>query len=415
MNVLAGALDTRPDMLNIELLFPKTRRQLENTILQAAGHGRKILVAWSFFSAGFETSRQELRYLKSRVDYSNVLHIAGGVHATAEPLQTLQAGFDYAACGEGEQIIMELVSKFTGDQPLDDIRGLNFIRDNAISRNGRGKTIILDDFPPHCAQYRKFGPIEITRGCIYACKFCQTPFVNKARFRHRSIGNIAEHVKTMHKSGLRDYRFLTPTSLSYGSDDETVQLTVIEEMLATVRNIIGPDKRIFYGTFPSEVRPEHVSPQALAILRKYVNNNNLIIGGQSGSQHMLDITRRGHNVEMIEQAVRYCVEAGFKPNVDFLFGMPGETENDAGQTRSFMHKLTELGASIHSHTFMPLPGTPFQNEAAGKVDEFTQRDLNKLTAEGKAYGRWKEQIGIAAKLFDLKRPKSKNIAGPREE
>ena len=32
--------------------------------------------------------------------------------------------------------------------------------------------------------------LEITRGCVYACSFCQTPFMFKARFRHRSVGNF---------------------------------------------------------------------------------------------------------------------------------------------------------------------------------------------------------------------------------
>ena len=407
MNVLAGALVANPATRDISILFPDTFSRLRDTIRDAAQKRRKTLVCWSFFSAGFGKAGEELASLRHTTGDGDVRHIAGGVHATAEPLQTLQAGFDYVACGEGEQIIVDLVTAFQRNQALDRIRGLNYLRNGTLSRNGRGETIVLDNHPPHCARYKKYGPMEITRGCIYACKFCQTPFVNKARFRHRSIGNIAKHVRTMHDNGLRDYRFLTPTSLSYGSPDESVNLPAIEELLGTVRGIIGPDKRIFYGTFPSEVRPEHISRQALAILKKYVHNDNLIIGGQSGSQHMLDITRRGHSVEVIEQAVRYCIEYGFKPNVDFIFGMPGESEEDAELTRMLTRKLVKLGARIHSHTFMPLPGTPLQHTAAGKVDKLTQAHLENLTAEGLAYGKWKEQIKIAEQLSAFNIPKQR--------
>jgi hypothetical protein len=52
---------------------------------------------------------------------------------------------------------------------------------------------------------------------------------------------------------------------------------------------------------------------------------------------------------------------------------------------------------------LPLPGTPFQNEAAGQIDIETQKHLKKLTAQGNAYGKWKEQIIVAEKLHKLKR------------
>ncbi len=403
MNVLAGALMDDPRTNEMDISFPNKFDALCTDIEKAQQAKQSIIVNWSFFSAGFAKARRELKYLKQKLDRQNTIHIAGGVHATAEPIQTLKAGFDYVACGEGEQIIVDMVSSFAGNRPLNSIRGLNYLQDDKLSRNGRGETISLDDYPPHCAKYRKFGPVEITRGCIYACKFCQTPFVNKARFRHRSIENIAQHVETMHNSGLKDYRFLSPTSLSYGSKDESVNLAALERLLETVRGIIGPKKRIFYGTFPSEVRPEHLSPSVLALLKKYVNNDNLIIGGQSGSQHMLDITHRGHNVEVIEQAVRYSLEYGFQPNVDFIFGMPGETVDDAKATRLFMQKLADLGAKIHSHTFMPLPGTPFQNENAGIIDSATQKTIKNLVAKGKAYGKWKEQIEVANNIVKLKK------------
>ena len=406
MNVLAGALMDDPRTNETDISFANKFDALCADIEKAQQAKQSILVNWSFFSAGFAKARRELKYLKQKIDRQNTLHIAGGVHATAEPIQTLKAGFDYLACGEGEQIIVDLVANFLQDKSLNAIRGLNYLIGENLSRNGRGETISLDDYPPHCARYKKFGPVEITRGCIYACKFCQTPFVNKARFRHRSIENIKRHVHTMHHSGLKDYRFLSPSSLSFGSKDESVNLPALEELLASVRGIIGSGKRLFYGTFPSEVRPEHLSPAVLMLLKKYTDNDNLIIGGQSGSQHMLDITHRGHNVEVIEQAVRYSLEYGFKPNVDFIFGMPGETEDDAHATRELMQRLADLGAKIHSHTFMPLPGTPFQNEVAGKVDPLTEKKLKTLIAQGRAYGRWKEQIQLSDNLVQLKKQSS---------
>ena len=144
--------------------------------------------------------------------------------------------------------------------------------------HGPGPRHPLDAFPPFNARHGKWNAIEITRGCVYACSFCQTPFAFKARFRHRSVADVAAHVRTMRKGGARYVRFLSPTALSYGSEDESVQLDAVEELLAATREALGEGGRIYFGTFPSELRPEHVTPEALAVLRRWVDNDVLVIG-----------------------------------------------------------------------------------------------------------------------------------------
>ncbi|XVU22437.1 hypothetical protein ACQPZJ_34920 [Actinoplanes sp. CA-054009] len=67
----------------------------------------------------------------------------------------------------------------------------------------------------------------------------------------------------MRERGLRDVRFITPTAMSYGSQTEEPDLAAVEELLAMCREGIGPNGRVFFGSFPSEIRPEHVSREAL--------------------------------------------------------------------------------------------------------------------------------------------------------
>ena len=403
LNVIAGSIMTRHDLRDIPIYFSKNLEELTGHINDAQRQSQNVVVGWSFYSPQFKTITKDLNYIKQQANYVNVMHLAGGVHATAEPLQTLNAGFDLVAVGEGEQIICDLLSALSKGNDLKTVRGIAYLDADKLVRNSKGETIDLNDYPPCASRFRKFGPIEITRGCVYACKFCQTPFVNKARFRHRSIENIAHYVRIMAANGLRDYRFLTPTSLSYGSQDESVNIDAIEHMLATVRSIIGHQRRIFYGTFPSEIRPEHVTENNLGVLKKYVDNDNIIIGGQSGSQTILDSSRRGHDVESIINAVKISIKAGFRPNVDFLYGLPGETRQDAQLTIKLANQLADLGARIHNHTFMPLPGTPFRNEQAGKIDNHIKHQIVELTTRGKAYGKWKGQLKIAKELEMLQR------------
>lgn len=401
LNVIAGSIMTRRQLREIPIYFSKNPEELIGHISEALCQAQIVIVCWSFYSPQFKAMTNELAYIRRRANYTNVIHFAGGVHATAEPRQTLNAGFDLAAVGEGEQIICDLLSTIMRGDNIKKVRGIAYLDNGEMFKNGKGDTIDLNDYPPCASRFRKFGPIEITRGCVYACKFCQTPFVNKARFRHRSIENIAHYTRIMAANGLRDYRFLTPTSLSYGSQDESVNIDAIEQMLATVRNIIGGQRRIFYGTFPSEIRPEHITEKNLTVLKKYVNNDNIIIGGQSGSQKILDTSRRGHDVDSIINAVKISLKAGFQPNVDFLYGLPGETREDAQLTVKLANRLADLGARIHNHTFMPLPGTPFRNEQAGQIDNQTRNQIVELTTKGKAYGKWKGQLKIAKELERL--------------
>ena len=80
-----------------------------------------------------------------------------------------------------------------------------------------------------------------------------------------------------------------------------MNLGAVEALLAACREELGPTRRLYFGTFPSEVRPEHVSQEALAVLKKYVDNDNLIIGGQSGSDVVLKHSKRCHDVEAIDE------------------------------------------------------------------------------------------------------------------
>jgi B12-binding domain/radical SAM domain protein len=226
----------------------------------------------------------------------------------------------------------------------------------------------------------------------------------KARFRHRSVANVrAELGRMVAQGGGKFVRFVTPTCLSYGSDDERVRLDEVEELLATVRDVLGPDGKIYFGTFPSEVRPEHVTPEALRILKKYVDNESLVIGGQSGSERVLAGSRRGHDVGAIERAVEVAVAAGFRPDVDFLLGLPGETHADRRLSIELAERIVARGARIHSHAFMPLPGTPLKDGVPEPVEPEIARAMERLESRGVMYGQWKRQLVTAQDLVRRRR------------
>jgi B12-binding domain/radical SAM domain protein len=403
LNVLTAALRRDPETAPMTIRFASDVDELVAACVESCDRGERTLTGWSFFSPESEEMYAMLAAAKRALGDRRVTHVAGGVHATAEPRATLGAGFDLVAIGEGERTILELVKAAAAGEDLARVRGVGRLEDGAYRDTGTGERVELDDWPAFNVPDRKFNAIEITRGCVYACAFCQTPFMFKARFRHRSVASVREHVRIMRRENLRFVRFVTPTSMSYGSDGTEPNLDAVEALLSACREEIGPEGKIYYGTFPSEVRPEHVTPEAMRLLRRWVDNDNLVIGGQSGSQRVLDATRRDHTVEDVEQAVRIAIEHGFKPNVDYIFGLPGEGPDDARATIAAMDRLVSEGARVHTHTFMPLPGTPLKDAPAGVVDEDVQRAIAKLESRGEAYGQWRRQLVAAASLSKRRR------------
>jgi B12-binding domain/radical SAM domain protein len=224
-----------------------------------------------------------------------------------------------------------------------------------------------------------------------------------ARFRHRSVANVRWHVRRMRERGLRDVRFITPTSLSYGSQSQAPNLAAVEELLAACREEVGPNGRVFFGSFPSEIRPEHVSVEALRLVRRYCANDNLIVGAQSGAESVLAAAKRGHGVEEVRRAVRLGVQEGFRINVDMIFGMPGEGPAQVDESLALAAELADLGARIHAHTFMPLPGTPWRDAPPGDVDPATISEVDRLSRRGALYGHWQRQREHAVRLAEAAR------------
>ncbi len=411
-HVLTGALESDPRTASAPIVFANGVTAVVAAVREAMANTKHpVLVGWSFYSPDAAEMTAELQAVRAALanepGHARVRHVVGGVHATAEPLATLQSGFDLVAVGEGEHLVRDLVLALAHGKDPRALPGIASLRtDGTLQKNGRAERIALDDFPPFGPAHARFGPIEITRGCIYACRFCQTPYFAGANFRHRSVANVRQWVRYLVGRGFRDLRFLTPTSLSYGTQTAEPDLAAVEALLAGVREDIGPDRRLWFGTFPSEVRPEHVTPASLQLLRRWVSNKALIVGGQSGSDRVLASSMRGHDAATVERAVALCVEHGFVPHVDFLLGLPGEDDTDVAATLALMDRLVERGAKVHGHTFLPLPGTPFQKAPAGALTADVRRRLRNLASKGQLYGQWEQQEVTAQAMVAQRAPKA---------
>ena len=108
-HMLLGALEEHKTSIRFNVRFGRTMESTAQHIAMARAEGAKVLVLWSFYSPDAAALGAELALVRSVADGPEVLHVAGGVHATAEPVQTLDAGWDVAAVGEGETTLLKLV------------------------------------------------------------------------------------------------------------------------------------------------------------------------------------------------------------------------------------------------------------------------------------------------------------------
>ncbi len=371
-NALAAAIDHHPDLTEVSIGLALSGEQLRKLIVETLKQHTQGFVALSILTCQFGEMQRLIRQLRSDFG-SQIIIFAGGPHTTACPSEVLAAGVDVAFRGEAEDTFPNMLRTIALGGGFQNIQ----------SPDHRVDIDAFASFSPRCGM---FGPIEITRGCVFACSYCQTSHIFGTRLRHRSIGNIVGQAEALRSINRKVVRLLSPNAFSYGSPDgRQLNLNAMRDLLAALRETLGARGRILFAHFPSEARPEHVTPDTLDLLKEFADNDEIVVGAQSGSSRMLKACCRSHTVESILSAVALARRYGYKVIVDFIFGLPGESEQAARETLSVMEEVVGLGARIHPHIFAPLPQTAFSKEQPGILSPFYARALDEFKARGAVY------------------------------
>lgn len=365
-------------------------------------HCRRLVLGFSFMTPQLPMVMELVRLVKLYIP--NALLVAGGPHATGDPLGTLlKLGFDVVVYGEGEETIIELLRAYSESGEFR-VCGTAYIDGGRVIFRRRSRYVDLDLYPPFPYWRGIVNPIEIMRGCSSACYFCQVTY-SFGMPRYRSVEKVVKYAKISLERGLKDLRFIAPNSLGYGSRDgikpnHDALYSLLSNLHTLAKQYGG---RIFFGTFPSEVRPDSVDEDSTKILKAFASNRRVIVGAQSGSNNVLKLIHRMHTVEDVENAIDILLKHGFGVDIDLIFGFPFETEEDFEETVRFMQRYVDRDVRFHLHTFMPLPGTPLSDAEVKLLDNEKKKILSKFIGVGKAYGYWMEQERIAMLIDDLRR------------
>lgn len=352
------------------------------------------IVVYSFMTPQRDEVARELDGLQRRHG-GTVQTIAGGPHASGAPEDTLRMGFRWVVPGEAGPAFSELIR---------DLRAGAVPPFGVLARSIR---VDIDRYDPWPSSGRVFAQVELTRGCPIGCAFCQTPSLMGRTPRHRSLESIERLLAHAVRTDHRYTRFVSPNAFAFGSrDGRTPDPRSVEALLRMARRV--GLRKVFFGTFPSEVRPESVTPSMLRLVRDLCDNRNLSVGLQSGSDDVLRRLRRGHTVRQGIDAVALMAGAGFVPRVDFIFGLPGESDDDRRRTRELIEHLTgTYGARIHAHLFTPLPGTPLALTRPQPIDAATRELVEALRGRGLATGHHTDPDRLSRHLSEYIRSKSK--------
>ncbi|MEN3013872.1 MAG: TIGR04013 family B12-binding domain/radical SAM domain-containing protein [Endomicrobiia bacterium] len=362
INSLLCSLQSSQELLDlVDIKLAYTEEEIFSTVEEKSKIYNKLIIGISFTTIQFLSIKSLVEKIKKD---KKITLICGGPHPTGSFETAINLGFDIAVLHEAENVFPELVKKIIRSEEYFNINNLAYIRDKEfIKTQIKLYDVDLNKYPAVPYYFNRYGPIEITRGCPYNCAFCQTSQIFGTKLRHRDIQNICESVEIMASKGLYDTRFITPSLFLYGSQNgKNLNLTKLEELFKNVSKIIKPKGKLFLGTFPSELRPEHITQDTVELLKKYADNDNVIVGVQSGSDRILNLTNRQHTISDVYKAVELLTKANFKVNLDFIFGLPYEEDTDIQQTIKVIEELTNrYKVYIHPHIFTPLPSTKFQN------------------------------------------------------
>lgn len=344
------------------------------------------IMLYSFFTTQKDDVFREV--MQARASGISAFFIAGGPHPSGAPAETV-GFFDAVVIGEGEETLPALISQVQSNfqngaglrNGFENIPGIAFQNDSGevVFTPERG-SVQMDGYPCFSPD-NIWRPLEISRGCPHRCKFCQTPQIFGHQMRHRSVSEIVKYA-----AYYDDLRFISSNAFAYGGNGVTAKPGKVKELLSALS--VLENKRIFFGTFPSEVRPEFVTEEMIDLIGTYCANDSLSIGAQSGSDAVLKEIGRGHSAADVYRAAELCFNRNITPIVDFIIGFPNETESDQQQSLEMIDWLCRHGGEVRAHYLSPLPSTVYEHIVPSEVSPEISKRLGQLALGGKLKGTW---------------------------
>lgn len=216
--------------------------------------------------------------------------------------------------------------------------------------------------------------LEIQRGCIRGCRFCQAGMLYRPT-RERNVERLKQYAKAMLENTGHEEISLSSLSSSDYSELKELVTFLIDEFKGEGINISLPSLRI--DAFSLDVMSKVQD----------IKKSSLTFAPEAGSQRMRDVINKGLTEEIILEGAGQAFEGGWnKVKLYFMLGLPTETEEDMKAIAHLAEKVArryyetpkeqrngKCQITASSSFFIPKPFTPFQWAQMFPSEEYIRR------------------------------------------
>ncbi|UPT68150.1 MAG: B12-binding domain-containing radical SAM protein [Sphingobacteriales bacterium JAD_PAG50586_3] len=267
---------------------------------------------------------------------SNIQVIIGGVFPTYHWKEILETNpqIDYIVCGEGEEVVLNLITALSTNAPLENIKGLAYNIGGIPFKTDTPETIKnLDDYrvgwelmKGYNYTYwgkRKAVVIQFSRGCPYPCTYCgQSLFWKK--WRYRNPQKLADEMEMLHKEyGVLVFNFADENP----SSNPKAWREFLEALVA--KNL----KLILVGS----IRADNIVRDAEFLhLYKKAGFERFLLGIENYDEVVLAKIKKAGQVSKDKEAINLLRQHGILSMATYVVGFGEE------KTRDFYNSLKQL-------------------------------------------------------------------------